>query len=347
MPVFYSALVLITGTLFDYQPEDKIELTIDSEKDMVAIQDSILSFMTWNIGYAGLGAKSNFFYDNGGFYHAGDKTVTEDEEQIDEYFNGILDFINKNKVDFWMLQEVDRGSKRSHYKDEFLDIKDALKDYANSYATNFRNSRVPIPLFEPWNIIGSVESGIANLSKYTPSSAMRCQLPGEYPWPDRIFHLDRCALLQRYPLPNGKELVVVNTHNSAFDQGGVLKKQQLRYLDTLLTAEYSKGNYVIVGGDWNQGPNVQGNQINIDTNYTVKSPDAIPDTFLTSWPCVSDYTIPTNRSVTTIYEPKSTPVQIIDFFYISPNIKLKTIKSIDLQFQYSDHQPVYMEVVLF
>ncbi|NJM15622.1 MAG: hypothetical protein HC896_09855 [Bacteroidales bacterium] len=65
--------------------------------------------------------------------------------------------------------------------------------------------------------------------------------------------LDRCFLLQRFGLSNGKQLVVINTHNSAYDDG-TLRNLQMNYLKTILKNEQASGNYIIVGGDWNQCP---------------------------------------------------------------------------------------------
>ena len=65
--------------------------------------------------------------------------------------------------------------------------------------------------------------------------------------------LDRCFMVNRYPLENGKELLVINTHNEAFDPGEI-RKAQMAYLKEFLLSEYAKGNYIIAGGDWNMSP---------------------------------------------------------------------------------------------
>ena len=57
--------------------------------------------------------------------------------------------------------------------------------------------------------------------------------------------LDRCFLVNRYTVAGGRQLVVVNTHNSAYDDG-TLRKKQMVYLRGFLVEEYEKGNYIIV-----------------------------------------------------------------------------------------------------
>ena len=65
--------------------------------------------------------------------------------------------------------------------------------------------------------------------------------------------LDRCFLVNRYPLENGSELIIINTHNEAFDKGNI-HKTQMAYLKEFILQEYNNNNYIIAGGDWNQTP---------------------------------------------------------------------------------------------
>jgi len=143
-----------------------------------------------------------------------------------------------------------------------------------------------------------------------------------------------------------KELVVINTHNSAYDDGD-LKKQQMTFLKNVLLEEFGKGNYVVVGGDWNQCPPDFDNmtfapengdtydQVNIDENY-------LPH----GWQWVYDAKVPTNRKLATPYKNGETFTTIIDFFLVSPNIEVEEIKAVDLDFAFSDHQPILMRVRL-
>ncbi|MEN0006192.1 MAG: endonuclease/exonuclease/phosphatase family protein, partial [Bacteroidota bacterium] len=172
------------------------------------------------------------------------------------------------------------------------------------------------------------------------------QLPGEYAWPTRIFQLDRCILYQQYAVKDDRKLTLLNVHNSAYD-GGVLKAQQMEYLKNLVLEEYEKGNYVIVGGDWNMCPpnfpfdsfmpgGAQGfGQINIPMDF-------LP----VDWQWVYDPTTATNRKNATPYIKGETFITLIDFYLISPNVFVKNIKGINQEFNYSDHQPVWMEVEL-
>ncbi|MCB0644854.1 MAG: endonuclease/exonuclease/phosphatase family protein [Phaeodactylibacter sp.] len=343
----YVAAVLIHGTMTDFQPEAELALPSTQKAEQEVIEDSVLSFVTWNIGYCGLGARSDFFYDTGGMLYSGGKMVRSSKDLVVDYLNGAKSFLRSNQADFYLFQEVDWDSKRSYGLNQFELLGAELPGFSGWFAVNYLSPRVPIPILEPWKAYGRTNSGLATFAWYEAEESTRYQLPGDYPWPTRIFQLDRCAAVHRFALANGKELVVVNVHNSAYDKGGVLKKQQMAFLKTFLLGEYREGNYVVVGGDWNQcppyfqfdtfspGETAGYEQLNIEADY-------LPD----NWRWVYDPQTPTNRKVSEIYDPASTFTTLIDFFLISPNVQVLKVRGINQGFQYSDHQPVWMEVQL-
>jgi endonuclease/exonuclease/phosphatase family metal-dependent hydrolase len=149
-------------------------------------------------------------------------------------------------------------------------------------------------------------------------------------------------MVNRFLLKNGKEFVLINTHNSAYDDGS-LREAQMNYLKDFLLEEEKMGNYVIVGGDWNQSPpgfqdNYKGHVFDtINLNY-------ISNDFLNeSWNWIYDTIEPTNRRVTVPFEQGKCPVTLIDFYLVSSNIEILSIRTIPMEFAYSDHQPVYVE----
>lgn len=343
----YVAAVLIHGTATDYQPEPEIAIEPLQAASRTLGPDSVFSLLTWNIGYAGLGAESDFFYDSGGFFFSGGKTVVTPEEQVRQNLAGILQTVANTKADMFLLQEVDFGSKRSHFSAQHDSLRKLYPDWAAWTADNYRTPRVPLPLLEPWKAYGRVHSGLLTLSAFPAAQSTRYQMPGNYPWPTRIFQLDRCALAHRIPLASGKELLVINVHLSAYDKGGVLKKEQMAFLREFCLAEYEKGNYVVVGGDWNQCPpffpfdtfmpgNAHGyTEVQIDAAY-----------FPADWAWIYDPTQPTNRKLRTPYVEGESFITLIDFFLISPNLQAVQVKTIDQDFRVSDHQPVWLELAL-
>lgn len=328
-------LFLLYATIDDYRPDGISEQAVDSEASILS--DSLhLNLMIWNIGYAGLDASMDFFYDGG-------EQMRPDKEGVIRNMDGITSTLAPySGFDFIMLQEVDQNSKRSYHVNEYQVIKDQFKDYHSSFGKNYDVRFVPIPVTEP---MGMVNSGLMTLSRQSPGSVERHSFPGNYSWPMKLFMLDRCFLVNRYQLDNQKELLIINTHNSAYDDGS-LRTQQMNYLSDYLLSEYEKGNYIIVGGDWNQTPNGFAPELpshHFDTeNLTYVEKDyPAPD-----WNWAYDEHVPTNRRVATPYDKSSSLTTVIDCFVASPNVELSEVKTIELNFQYSDHQPVQIQASL-
>ena len=326
--------IIVYALISDYNPAEKI--IISAAESPAKLNDSAeISILTWNIGYCGLDKAMDFFYDGG------TKVITP-EENFFRNLSSVLKFLKSNDtVDFIFLQEVDRKSKRSYKQDEFNAIENNLKNYSAYFATNYDVFFVPVPPASP---MGKVFSGISVFSKSKPSLSTRYAFPGEYGFPKQLFMLDRCFLVNRYPLTNGKELIVINTHNEAFDTGDI-RKAQMEYLKKFVLGEYKNGNYIIAGGDWNQCPpefksSFTSNKVN--TSQMVLPSDYLP----AEWTWSYDSTTPSNRSVIAAYDPATTTTTVIDFFLLSPNVESVSVKCINLNFENSDHNPVIIKAKL-
>lgn len=199
-------------------------------------------------------------------------------------------------------------------------------------------------------MMGSVKSGILTLSQFKQKDTKRISLLGSYQWPISIFQLNRCIMVNRYGLKDSNnELVLINIHLSAFDRGGVLRKQQMEFLKNLINNEYKKGNYVIVGGDWNH---ILTNRFNFDTTYTTDKKylawglDLPKDWAPQGWKWGIDNNVPTNRSNESPFIDGKNFKTIIDGFLVSPNIKIIKVRGINLHFNDSDHNPVFIKILL-
>jgi endonuclease/exonuclease/phosphatase family metal-dependent hydrolase len=333
--------LIVYAMASDYKPDEK-ELIAQSDKPSL-LNDSIsFSLLTWNIGYAGLDKDMDFFKDGG------TKVITPKDKCL-ENIAGIGDFLlNKDTVDFILLQEVDRNSKRSYRVDQFEKIAGILSDHNPFFAKNYDVFFVPAPPAKP---MGKVVSGIATFSKYNPVSTIRYSLPGDFGFPTQLFYLDRCFMVNRFKVENEKELVLINTHNEAFDEGGNIRKAQMESLKEFVLNEYNSGNYVIVGGDWNQyppdfKPAFSANKVFTgkigNFNLTGIESDYMPG----EWKWIYDPTTPSVRTVIAAYDPSTTPTSICDIILISPNIEFVFVKCYHLGFTNSDHNPVFIKVKL-
>ncbi len=327
----YIAGVLIWGTISNYTPAEFIPLS--SQGTAHEVPDSTFTFITWNIGFTGLGEETDFFYDGG-------KTVIQTPELVAKNRNGIRDFIAAQiDVDYFFLQEVDSSAKRSHHFNHMEFLGEALPSYSWSFAKNYDVDFVPMPLTEP---MGGVVSGLCTFSHFDTKDHLRTGFDSQFSWPTSIFFLDRCFLSERLDLQNGKQLVTINTHCSAYDTAGTMVANEVEKIMRFAETEYLKGNYVVIGGDWNQCPP---NYTPIDTtgayNEYILTQEQLPDGF--SW--VADTSTPTNRKLTTVYN-ESSYTSVIDHFVVSPNLEVQEVKVMDLDFKYSDHQPVRLKVKL-
>ena len=326
--VLAFGVFLIYASINDYKPEEKITVMKSENPDVLS--DTItFSIINWNIGYCGLNKEMDFFYDGG-------KNVRPSEEKVKENIQGVKSYLQKNQnTDFILLQEVDKHSKRSYYFNEFDTIAGMFPERTSVYGKNYDVFFVPSPPTDP---MGKVNSGLMTISKYVPETSVRYSFPGNYAFPTGLFMLDRCFLVNRYKLTNEKELLIINTHNSAYDDGS-LKAQQMKYLKDFLKDEYKKGNYIVVAGDWNQCPPNFKADFKDNIMDTIVRTDISPD-YLPKWNWLYDNRLPTNRRVSAPYEKGKTLTTVIDFLLLSPNIKGISVKNIDVGFKYSDHQPV-------
>jgi endonuclease/exonuclease/phosphatase family metal-dependent hydrolase len=195
---------------------------------------------------------------------------------------------------------------------------------------------VPVPVRSP---LGRINSGIVSLSKPGPYEVVRNAYGGNYSWPTSLFMLDRCYLVNRYALPDGRDFILINTHNSAYDDGS-LRAKQLQQLEEFVLTEHEKGNPVVIGGDWNQSPT--GFSPAYKSVFDTTNLSFLPAEFLPGWKQVFSDSIPTNRRITTPYSPSGTPTTVIDFFIISPGVEVYDVRTLDLKFRHSDHQPVLL-----
>jgi endonuclease/exonuclease/phosphatase family metal-dependent hydrolase len=338
-------LFLLQATLMDYKPDPAEKVEKSGIDPVIAISDTVFSITTWNLGYFGLGKDCDFFFDGG-------KMTRPSREQYVGYSSNALKYLQeKEKTDFYFFQEVDFYSKRSYYDDQLARLRNVFTGMESMMAVNYKVSFVPVPVSNP---LGRVNSGLVSFSAFNTVENTRYAFPTGYAWPVGLFQLDRCFMLSRLPLPSGKDLVLINTHNEAFDDGSQ-RKTQLAVLKQLMLDEYAKGNYVITGGDWNQNP-VGFRDLGIGglgdlgigrfSNFDVArviEPPIEADFMPAGWQWVFDPSLPTNRDVLGPYEKGTTKTTIIDFFVVSPNVSVLDIKTDDLGFAWTDHQPVRMD----
>ncbi len=325
-------------TVTEYTPAER-EKAQSGNRHFSATYDAtnVLRIATLNIGYGGLGADADFFMDGG------KSVMPESEEVVLENMSGIKRILSDIDADVMFLQEVDTDSKRSYGKNQWRQYEFEFPEHESAFALNYSCDYVPYPINWDFDFIGKVNSGLATFSRYDIASATRIGLPNSFSWPTRVANLKRCLLVTRLNLVGREQqLVLVNCHLEAYDDGEA-KQAQTEQLMAFIEEEYNKGNYVIVGGDFNQ-------TFPDSDAYPLRDPDSWAPGKLSKlkngWRYAYDDSVPTCRLLDRPYNAATAQYYVIDGFILSPNVMLRRVQTIDEDFAFTDHNPVVLEVAL-
>ena len=332
--------VLIFASATTLKVKDFEEMKISGTVETKVNKDNNINLLTWNTGYGALDERQDCYWDGGkGVYG-------ESKEVVQENIDAMKSKIDELDPDIFFLQELDIDSKRSYNINELESFKEVFKEdeYEESFARNFKAGLVPLPLYK---MTGKVDAGIATFAKFDIAKSTRVQLPIPFSWPMSLFNLKRCLLINRFAIEGSdKELVMINLHLEAYDDGEG-KAKQLKIMMDIMEEEYMAGNYVVAGGDFNQTFST--------TNYQ-KYPK------IGAWECPvidadnypnftfkMDDSVPTCRYLSTPYadaDKDNFQYYMIDGFIVSKNVTINSIETIDLGFKNTDHNPVSMSIKL-
>jgi endonuclease/exonuclease/phosphatase family metal-dependent hydrolase len=336
----FAALLAYISAV-EYRPADTETLEVTNPADSPLAPEVPFTVLSWNIGYAALDAGQDFFMDGG----KGVRPRTG--EPVRENLEGIRRYIASRRNDIVLIQEADIRSRRSYYTDEAAVLAGAFPG-SSAFAHNFLCKFVPFPFPE---CIGEVSSGLLTLNAFRVDEAARISLPNPFSWPVRTVNLKRCLLAERIPVNfggGGRELILVNLHLEAYDSGGG-REAQTKVLMEFLSREYKKGNYCIAGGDFNQTfPGLDENRFPVRSSDFFVPGVLSPALLEPRWRFAADLDTPSARLLDKPYSgrPQDTQCYIIDGFILSPNVELISVQTADLNFRYSDHNPVEIKVKL-
>ena len=319
-----------------YRVEDDLELKIETGGSSGSPQTGTeYRLMSFNIGFGAYEPDYGFFMDGG------TQSRAWSPERLNANIDAISQEILKNDADFVLLQEVDIDGTRTYHYDERAAISAKLAGYSEVWAQNYDSPYLFYPLTEP---IGANKSGIITYSRFTPSSSVRRSLPVES-GVRKLLDLDRCYSVTRFPLENGRELVLVNLHLSAYTADGVISDEQVELIADEMSAEYKKGNYVICGGDFNKNllsPREDPFKASQSEYSWAKyfPVEKLAGTGLRLVAPLDEVSpVPSCRNADGPYTPNQFVVTI-DGFIVSDNVSVKSCGVVDTGFKYSDHNPV-------
>ena len=345
--------VVITYVLYVnftyYRIKDNTILNINNNQKETFEFNKEYKVLTYNVGFGAYDHDFSFFLDEAytkdNKFISGKYAKAISKNNVINNTNKIIDILKENKSDVYLIQEIDKKANRSYFVNQVEELIKAFKGYSSVYTSNFHSAYLAYPLHD---MIGKSESGLLTLSKYNFYSNIRRSYPVTNEFFKKFFDLDRAFSVHRTKLKNNKELVIVNSHMSAYDKGGNIRKKQLEMLKFFMKEEKEKGNYVIIGGDFNH------DYANSKTLYMgdKKIPDWVFD--LSDKDLIEGYefVVPVNknlygtcRGAESPYDKNKTYQVVVDGFIVSSNIEAES-EIINTYYIASDHQPVVLKFKL-
>lgn len=349
LTLLFIAAAYFVYVLVSYYRIGDQELSV-TEVDTPAVEQigtaTPYHLVSWNIGFGAYEADYDFFMDGG------TQSWAWSRERLTENLGGIASFIAVQNADLLFVQEVDIDGTRSYHVNEQDYVTSGFCAGSNpcSFVTaqNYDSPFLFYPFTQPH---GANQSCIMTLSRFPISSAVRRELPIEKSLM-KLVDLDRCYSVSRISVTNGKELVLYNLHLSAYTSDGTIATEQLKMLLDDMKAEYEAGNYCIAGGDFNKDlPGSSGELFGIPASehdtWAQPIPDGtFPDCLHLIVPLHSDDPIASCRTASEAYNIDTTFRVTVDGFVVSDNVTVVDSNVLDTQFQYSDHNPVYLDFLL-
>ena len=343
--IILLVLVLIVGGYLAYvflsyeRIEDNKQFDIKKrgEVESEVKLDTTYSIMTYNIGFGAYTSDYSFFMDGG------ESSWAKSEPDLIENILGIGTDINSVSPDFIILQEVDLDGTRTYHYDEVESLEKNMAYGNYVFAQNFNSPFLFYPITEPH---GANKSGLLTGSSFQFTSSLRRSLPVSSSV-KKIVDLDRCYSITRVPVENGKELIVIDVHLSAYGSDASVREGQLSMLMGDIKKEVDNGNYVICGGDFNH--NLRGANEGTVPDWAQPFPkEKLPEGTHLGFDVCDDVNIDHNtcRNSDIAWDPNKTFTVLADGFIVSDNIRVDKYESLNWDFQRSDHDPVYMEFTL-
>ncbi len=301
-----------------------------TDADTCKAAGNAITITTWNIGFAALGAKADMFIDGGQSLRAlarGD---------IELAAVAIADQLAGFQSDVVILQEDARVSFLTRGVKVHDVFAQKLHGYARCFWADFRTLWVPEPF--------KFDHGISTFSKVKPSEITALTTPQDPLYYYGFLKKYYGGTVQKYARGGQGDWVVINIHLSAFDDAA--RQSQLATLFDYARAEHQAGNHVVIGGDWNM--RLSPKEFTHDGQY--KDAHTIFDLPMgalpTGWRVVMDDSSATLRSMNKPYVKGQNYTSVVDGFVVSPNVRMKAVKTHDLGFEHTDHHPVTAQFVI-
>lgn len=288
-----------------------------------------LDVLTWNLGYAGLGAESDFVADGGAHTFPPSRAI------VRRNADAIAAQLGKENADIILNEEMARGGPVNFHIDLKKRVDGVFANRERIFYADFKTRLMPWPLH--------MEHGQAIYSRVAVESTDLVPLPAE---DSGIMGVRRryAATVARLPMQGGGGWTVASVHLAAFDENAEVRMRQLSELLAWAQGEYAKGRHVVLGGDWNLRLGETNFPHTTEQKYlfwVFPFPQvALPE----GWRIAADFSKPTVRTNQKPFVRGENYMTVIDGFIVSPNVNIDNVEGVDLNFAHSDHNPVRLRV---
>ena len=250
------------------------------------------------------------------FMDGGTSSWAESPETVQYAINGAGELVKSLDPDFTLIQEIDLDATRSYHTDEYEMLRNILPEYTTVFAQNYDSAFLFYPFTQPH---GSSRAGL--------------------------------GLFSKYPVDNGKELVIFNLHMSAYGNSDEIRKGQIEMLCNDMAKEYEAGNYVLCGGDFNHDLKASEENAESCESWAFPFPRSeLPEHFTFCLDLLTEEEQAalwnSARNADMEYVPGVTYTVTLDGFIISDNIECLSYENVNTGYSYSDHDPVKVEFML-
>lgn len=306
---------------------DYADIEIRDSKQVLLPAGPDLSVLTWNIGYGALGKDADLYVDGGKSLRALSKP------EIVIAAQEIVQIVSQTSWDLICMQEIATAGVTTHNVDVRGMIDKALPNRQRFFWADLKAVSLPRVL--------RICHGMATYSRKMSDLCRVIDLPDANAYMLGFIKKPYVGLLNRLAISNtDKAWVIINIHLPIFNTTPATRTAHLGQLFDVAKREYEKGNYVVMAGDWNTRLCSTSFPHTTDPKFLTCYTDFPQDSLPAGWKIKVDPTTPTVRAIHAPFVKDQIYTTVFDGFIVSPNVRVSSVKTLDMDFAHTDHQPV-------
>lgn len=269
-------------------------------------------------------------------FEGGTKIIPSPDPLVRRNIEAITSILAEEKADVYLLQELSSGSLLNHWYNLRRAVTKTLKKHSYTGASNFS-----LPLY--FDVLRN-EHGMGTYIRPNHAIIERKIKPfttGEYYY--KVIPRWDYAVMTGVSINNTK-IAFINSHLSSFDKQGVIRQKQFSELMKFARSFYKRGYKIVIGADWNMttgDASYYGDDKNAYKDYVYPFPtELLPEKWTTHFPLNG----PTLRAANRPYIEHASTTAVIDGFVCSPGISVEHVKTLNKDFEHSDHNPVELVI---